>query len=209
MAEPLVTNRPEEEAPRATRATPETPQAVSLEGTYARLRPVGQSDYAYLYDLSLHAENLARWRYRSATPSPESFVVDLWNGVLAQFVIESAATRERAGLAVAYNADAANGTVFLGVVLDPAHRRKVWPIEGVLLFLDYLFRNWALRKVYAESPEYCAQQFASGSRWLFQEEGRLREHQYHQGRYWDYIHFALYRESWETTGVELLQRVSA
>jgi RimJ/RimL family protein N-acetyltransferase len=182
---------------------------ITLEGTYARLRPVGQQDYAYLYDLSLAEENTTRWRYRGVTPSPEGFVVDLWNGVLAQFVMESAVTRERIGLVVAYNADPANGHVFLGVLLDATHRRKVWPLEGVLLFVDYLFQNWAFRKIYAECPEFNAEQFGSGASWLFQEEGRLRSHHYLQGRHWDYIYYALYRDCWEARGAELLERVGS
>ena len=58
------------------------PRAVILEGEFARLRPVAQNDYAYLYDLSLSAPNNARWRYRGATPSPERFAGD---GVMVIF----------------------------------------------------------------------------------------------------------------------------
>ena len=84
------------------------PRGVILDGEFARLRPLAQNDYAYLYDLSLSAKNNARWRYRGATPSPERFVSDLWSGVLAQFLVETPEPRRRAGLVVAYNADLAN-----------------------------------------------------------------------------------------------------
>lgn len=184
------------------------PETVILEGEFARLRPVVQNDYGYLYDLGLSAQNNSRWRYRGTTPSPERFVADLWNGVLAQFLVESPEPRRRAGLVVAYNTDLANGTVFLGVLIDNTFHRKVWPLEGVMLFVDYLFRNWAIRKVYAEAPEFSASHFSSGAKELFEEEGRFREHQYFQGRYWDYIYYSLTRKRWEGQGRKLLEKLS-
>jgi len=185
------------------------PQGVILQGKYARLRPLAQNDYAYLYDLSLSEQNNARWRYRGSTPSPEQFVTDLWSGVQAQFIIETPEPRTRAGLVVAYNADQANGTVYLAALIDNAYHRKVWPLEGVLLFVDYLFQNWNFRKVYAETPEFSAMHFASGTGKFFEEEGRLRQHQFFQGRYWDYIIYALRREHWENSGRATLQKFSA
>lgn len=184
------------------------PGAVILEGKFARLRPVSQKDYGYLYDLGLSAQNNARWRYRGTTPSPDRFVADLWSGVLAQFLVESPEPRRQAGLVVAYNTDLANGTVFLAVLIDNAFHRKVWPLEGVMLFVDYLFRNWAIRKVYAEAPEFSASHFSSGAQELFEEEGRFREHQFFQGRYWDYIYYSLTRKRWEEQGRKLLMKLS-
>lgn len=184
------------------------PRAVILDGEFSRLRPLAQNDYGYLYDLSLSAENNARWRYRGATPSPERFVSDLWSGVLAQFLVETPEPRKRAGLLAAYNADLANGTVYLGVLIDNAHHRKVWPLEAVMLFVDYLFQNWTFRKVYAETTEFSAAHFSSGAKTLFEEEGRFREHQYFQGRYWDYIFYSLTRQRWEEQGRKLLDKFS-
>lgn len=183
-------------------------KGVVLQGQYARLRPLAQNDYGYFYDLSLSAENNARWRYRGTTPSPERFVTDLWNGVQAQFVIETPEPRKRAGLVVAYNADMANGTVYLAALVDNAYHLKVWPMEGILIFVDYLFQNWNFRKVYAETPEFSATQFASGVGTFFEEEGRLTQHQYYQGKYWDYITYALTRERWETHGKAALNQFS-
>ncbi len=184
------------------------PAGVVLQGRYARLRPLAQNDYAYLYQLSLSAENNARWRYRGSTPSPERFVADLWSGVQAQFIVETPAPRNRAGLAVAYNADLANGTIYLGALIDNEHHGKAWPMEGILLFVDYLFQNWTIRKVYAETTEFSAAHFSSGLGKLFTEEGRLKQHQYFQGRYWDYLTYSLTREHWETGGRKLLQSIS-
>ena len=183
-------------------------RAVLLEGKYARLRPLAQNDYAYLYELSLSAENNARWRYRGSTPSPERFVGDLWSGVQAQFIVETPEPRKRAGLVVAYNADLANGTVYLGTLIDNEHHRKAWPMEGILLFVDYLFQNWTFRKIYAETTEFSAARFSSGAGKLFTEEGRLKQHQYFQGRYWDYLTYALTREQWEQNGRKVLGKFS-
>lgn len=109
---------------------------------------------------------------------------------------------------VAYNPDMANGTVYLAALIDNKYHRKVWPMEGILMFVDYLFKNWNFRKIYAETPEFSASQFASGAGSLFVEEGRLSQHQFHQGKYWDYITYALTRERWETRGKTMLNTFS-
>ncbi len=182
--------------------------SVILEGEFAHLRPLNQKDYGYLYQLSLSAKNNARWRYRGATPSPERFVADLWSGVLAQFIIEAPETRKPAGLLVAYNADLANGYIYLGVLIDNEHHRKVWPLEGIGMFVDYLFQNWTFRKIYAETTEFSAAHFASGAKIVFEEEGRFKDHQFFNGRYWDYIHYALTRQRWEDKGRELIEKMA-
>ncbi len=176
------------------------PNTVILEGEFARLRPLNQKDYGYLYDLSLSAKNNARWRYRGVTPSPDRFVVDLWSGVQAQFIIETPSSKKPAGLA--------NGTIYLGVLIDNEYHRKVWPLEGIGLFIDYLFQNWTFRKIYIETTEFSAADFATGAKVVFEEEGRLRDHQYFQGQYWDYIYYALTRKRWEEQGRKLIERMA-
>lgn len=184
------------------------PESIILDGQFARLRPVNQKDYGFLYDISLSAKNNARWRYRGVTPSPDRFIADLWSGILAQFIIESPDSNKPAGLVVAYNADLGNGTIYLGVLLDNEYHRKVWPLEAIGMFVDYLFQNWTFRKIYVETTEFSAADFASAAKVLFEEEGRLREHQYFQGRYWDFIYYALTRKRWEEKGRTLLNKMA-
>jgi hypothetical protein len=96
------------------------------------------------------------------------------------------------GCVTTYNANLQDGTVYLAVVSDS--RVGAGTLEGVVLFLRYLFVLWPFRKVYLEVPEYNLPQFASAvSEGVLKEEGRLREHLHFDGNYLDQYLFAVYR----------------
>ncbi len=76
---------------------------------------------------------------------------------------------------------------------------------GAALFLEYVFRGWSFRKLYFELPEFNLAQFSRGVNRLFVEEGRLREHLYYDGRFWDKVILALYRTTWEAQSKRILQ----
>lgn len=61
--------------------------------------------------------------------------------------------------------------------------------------MDYSFRTLGLRKVYIEALEFNLPQFSALSH-IATEEGRLREHEFHQGRYWDFVTYAVTAELW-------------
>jgi len=185
----------------SSRGTPRrvamTISGAPLEGRRVLLRPVGVSDHAWLYLLSTHEENAFRWRYRGDTPSPEVFLRSLWDQVLVQLVVEERSTKQPVGLVVAYGADFQNSHVQVAVLLDPSVQRQAWPHEAVILFVNYLFINWNLRKLYAEALGFNYQQFASGAGRIFRVEAKLREYHYWDGRYWDKFIFACTREDWD------------
>lgn len=66
------------------------------------------------------------------------------------------------------------------------------------IFVDYLFAVFPLRKLTAEVIDFNWIQFSSGSGRMFNEEGVLRSHEYHDGKYWDVHLLAIHREQWET-----------
>jgi len=170
----------------------------SLVGRRASLRPVFPADYDWLYEISCSPAIGYRWRNRGATPSPEAFVESLWRGVLAQFMIERNDDREAIGNVFAYNADLRNGHASVGVMVNPDVSGRGWGLEGAGLFVDYVFKVWNLRKIYAEAPGFNFEQFRSGAGRLFREEGLLRNHDYYDGRYWDLHILAIDRSDWQT-----------
>ena len=78
-------------------------------------------------------------------------------------------------------------------------------MEGCGLFIDFLFRTQPLRKIYLRAPEYNLQRFASVIEvGAFRIEGRLNEHRFYDGRYWDEIILALYLPQWREMRKNLL-----
>ncbi len=115
---------------------------------------------------------------------------------MSQFLVVDKATGKPVGLASAYNPDFENGFAYLAAVKFEENGLSTRFFMGFALFVDYLFAVWPFRKLYAESAEYNYRQFSSGADRYFVEEGRLREHRYYLGSYYDEIIVALYRETW-------------
>lgn len=164
-----------------------------LRGRWYSLVPLTPEFHGAIYELAFRDQNVFRWRYRGTQPTAAAFEQSLYNGVLCQFVICPNDTRAFSGLVVAYNASPQDEFCCLAAITDQT--ASTGAVEGIALFLRYLFRHWPLRKIYLESVEFNAPQFASAvDAGLFKEEGRLKDHHYFDGTFWDLITYAIYRE---------------
>jgi RimJ/RimL family protein N-acetyltransferase len=197
------------ERARNADAAPAAPDAPSLVGRRITLLPVVPDHYQFLYELATSEEIGFRWRYGGQIPQYETFVQQMWSGVLTQFLITQTESGRGLGLTVAYNADLRNGHAYIAAVIDPREAVPGGGVEANALFLDYLFATWNFRKLYAEVLEFNLVQFSSGLGNAFREEGVLRAHHYYAGRFWDQHLVAYYRETWETEGTRILERVRA
>lgn len=164
-----------------------------LVSRHVRLQPIDAVDYAWLHSASCADELALSWRFRGTTPSPEAFVRTLWEGVLSQYlVVGTDPQRRRIGHVSAYNVDFHSGTVYVSATAFPPFLNSGLAIEGCLLFLNYVFSTWRMRKVYFETTDENLAQFRSGLKYL-REEGRLKAHEYLKGTYHDRVTLAGYR----------------
>jgi RimJ/RimL family protein N-acetyltransferase len=165
-----------------------------LRGRWFSLVPLNPSHHGSLYELGFRDQNNFRWRFRGAVPPFTAFEQSLFAGVLCQFAVcPNDKSDQVAGLVVAYNASPQDDFCYLAVITD--RRFGSGTIEAIALFLRYLFRHWPMRKVYLESLEFNADQYSSAVKFgLFKEEGRLKAHHFFDGKYWDLITYAMYRE---------------
>lgn len=169
-------------------------QPVELIGRHFRLVPVIPPHHRAIYQLSIAEQVSFRWRFHGLIPTFEAFERNLHANVLVQFVVAPRSDLSAvAGLVVAYNANLQDGYVYVAAINDRSF--GVGALEGLLLLIDYLFANWPLRKIYLEAPEFNVPQFESAiRRGLLKEESRLLEHRFYQGRFWDFITWAIYRD---------------
>jgi RimJ/RimL family protein N-acetyltransferase len=179
---------------------------IDMDGRRVRLRALTPNDYGPLFAMNAEPTIMLRWRHRGTTVSFESFVQMLWRDVLAQFAIELKADGNLLGYVSSYNVDFRTGTGSAAVMVHPGAAGFGLAIEAYVLLLDYLFKNFNLRKIYGESLEFNYGLFSSGEGRLFVEEGRLRDHEFYHGRYWDNVIFAVYREAVEEHAGRLLGR---
>jgi RimJ/RimL family protein N-acetyltransferase len=164
----------------------------SRRGRWAELAPVGADSVEYLYQLAIDESIAFRWRFGGTVPTRAQFESSLWAGVLAQFVVVEKG--ERRGLVVAYDADLRHGFAYMGAIMEPARQATGLGVEAMVLFIHYLFGTWNFRKLYMELPEYNLEWMANRVGKGLVEEGRLRQHFYYAGRWWDKLILAIYRD---------------
>lgn len=163
-----------------------------LQGRRVRLRPVVNRDLDWIYALAMDPAVSSRWRYRGATISPQQFSQQLWDGILCQFVVEGVETGRIHGLASLYGYNPRSDTCYFAVVGPPDRNTRGRLLEGLIILVEYGFRTWDIRKMYAEVLEFNLPQFRSLERYC-ELEGRLLAHEYHDGALWDLLTYALYR----------------
>jgi RimJ/RimL family protein N-acetyltransferase len=87
---------------------------------------------------------------------------------------------------------------------EPSSRKTGAGVEAALLFGDYLFKFFAIRKLYAEVYEFNVDSMDVLLNAGFVQEGMLKEHLWYENRYWNMHQLALYRDDW----TKLRDRVS-
>lgn len=164
----------------------------TIVGNYVNLRPINPTDYGLLFAAETGPELGDRWRQRGQTPSYETFVANLFRGVLCQHMICSDAG-EPIGYATLYDAVLDQGYAHFAIASLEPTKRTTLVMQGAGIFLHYVFRLWPLRKIYATVFDYNLNQLGSGLGQIFHEEGRLKDYEYWNGRYHDQIILAIYR----------------
>jgi RimJ/RimL family protein N-acetyltransferase len=175
----------------------EVPRPLPTSGRWTSLRPVSPADYGFLFDLFTAPAVLHSWNLRGRVPSFEEFPTVLWDRVLTQFMIIQRATGEPIGLASLYSPDFKNRFVKFALIVSPTERGVGWALEGAALAIEYAFVNWDFRKVFIEVLEFNVESLGlAGLPDTCVEEGRYREFEYYEGRYWDLVVYGVTRDAW-------------
>jgi hypothetical protein len=183
------------EVPRHPTAAPAA--QVPLRGRRVELVAPGPGLLEAMYALAVSEEVGFRWRFHGRVVGPEEFSATLWNDVLTQLVAVRTSDGAPVAWLAAYSPNLRDGHARLAVAAWPDFHGRVSCWEAVFLFVRYLFANWAFRKLYAEVREFNLDQFGSGAGRLFDVEGVLKAHAFHDGRYWDQYVLAVPRRRFD------------
>lgn len=175
----------------------------SLRSPRARLRPVMPQDVPILYVMSQDPRISSTWRFRGRTPSPDMFNLALWDRVHTQFVLCQADAAEPLGLLTCFNADMGGRHAELAVMVEPSFWGSRELLDGLLIFLNYLFISFDFRKVYAEILPVTGERLGIAEHGLAVVEGQLRGHELYRGEWVDLLTFAIYREPFLTFAEQL------
>lgn len=172
------------------------------------LRPPVSGDLDTLYLMATTGSNAYRWRYRGATPPFDVFARQLWEGVLAQYIVIRKRDALPQGIVTLYNANANSGYVYASMSAAPQAVGTGSMMEGLFMALKHAFDTWSFRRIYFEVSAFNLPQFESGVRRGYAVEvGRLPDHEVLFGRTWDLIILMMTFEMWKRGPEPVLMRL--
>lgn len=174
-----------------------------FESRHTALHPPSAPIIDHLYHLASTRE--IPWEWGGPAETPDAFHRSLAEQVLVQHAIVEKRQGLEIGLVTAYDANLFHGFAYVSLVLLPEYRRKVWPLEGALLFANYLFVRYNLRNLYASSSSANFLQFQSGDGSFYEIEGRLKGRLLVDGEPQDLFLLTVSRELWLEKGLPLLR----
>ncbi|MCP4307566.1 MAG: GNAT family N-acetyltransferase [bacterium] len=170
------------------------------------LRPLHDRDIPVIFELVSDDSARSFWPLLGRTWSLGEFRAYLWHATFAPMSIVSLEASEIVGHVQTFDVDPRSKTASVGFFIDSLLWNAGWPIEGLVLYLNYVLDAFGYRKLYFHVPEYHIHLFDGAvGRWLV-EEGRMRSHLFADGGYHDQIVLALTADRWET---DLVLRATA
>ena len=136
------------------------------------------------------------WPLFGQALSPEDFANRVWETGSVSCALVSRHDDSTIGLIQGLAERPVDQTIDLAVMVDPELWGTGWPVEGVVLFIDWLFGSRNLRKIYLRAPARELTSRVGGFGGSMVEEARLAGHLVRADGVDDVVIWALYRESW-------------
>jgi hypothetical protein len=178
--------------------TVEEAYGAPLVGRRVRLERLAPRHIDALYEFATQDQVAGGWPLMGETMSPVEFFGYLWSLGPIQF----AAVRRDAGVPVGLvqgiDEDARNGTIAMGFFLDPELWASGWPLEAVVLFLEYLLQGRGYRKVYVHLPASLLGKLGGALGTWLDEECVLHRHVRVGDDYEDVSVFSVSRHKWDS-----------
>ena len=151
-----------------------------------------------LYDLMQGKDDQMLFSTKCTCNSYESFELFLktyFQGYYHEFfVIEAENEFNLKGCLYSYEYHPQDGVCKICVVIGKKYRKTGLGAQATIEFMDYLFKNYSLRKIYSPTFAYNLDSYKAQLDAGMQEEGRLKEYRYYDGKYHDLIILAITRE---------------
>jgi hypothetical protein len=145
---------------------------------------------------------------RGDLPMIDAFTENFGRGLSACFLIHDRKTDEVVGVSTLSNLTPA-GHVRAEVFLSAGTSVDLLT-DAYGLSLNFAFAMWRTRKVYVHTTEADVEGLGLGSEHasMIRVEALLTDHVFFHGRLWDVSVLAVYREQWDTHGLDLLKQIS-
>jgi RimJ/RimL family protein N-acetyltransferase len=172
---------------------------TTIQGRLVSLRPISREDYPTLFRWRSSFESVHWLNFRRRIGPFEEFVRELEamlpNSVL--LLIRRASSGDPIGYALGYNINPWDGYMGATMYLEDRFQKRGFGGEAALLWTDFLFRTFPLKKITAEIYEFAEPTLSIVQAMGADEVGFMPEHFWHEDRYWGVHFMVLRREVWE------------
>lgn len=173
-----------------------------VEGPIVGIRPVLPGDYVFLEAVESEVTSGASGvggRGDDGERRPSSYGFELWHRAHVHRLLYRVATGEAIGLVTSYNYSSKNRSAWLSTMCKTSKEGRGEGLAGLGLFISWLFDQYDLRVLYAESDEVTfGERFARIAEVSGVEEcGRLRRDRLINGTLSDTILLSFQRLEWE------------
>jgi RimJ/RimL family protein N-acetyltransferase len=172
---------------------------VTLSGRLVTLRPISREDYPTLFRWRSSFETVHYLNFRRRIATFEEFVRDLEMMLAAGgmlMLVRGKQSGAPIGYALAHTVNAWDGWMSWGVHVDERHRLRGPGGEASLLWVDFLFRTFPIRKLTTEVYEFAERILQMAEGMGFEKVGFIPDHFWWQDRNWGVYHLSLTRERW-------------
>jgi len=179
-------------------------KGISMESERFILRAITPEQQDWCTSILAAGSRSYSLRFHSVTLGPNDIALQLWGGVLCHFAVWDKRTNVPIALVCAYDVAGALMTGFVHAVIDTDAMRTGECKEALLLFIQFMFSSWPLRKLYIRyvvvAPELDvwkeALEVEGTTQW--ESVGVQQRHVNDAGVYFDQEIFELTRERWDS-----------
>jgi RimJ/RimL family protein N-acetyltransferase len=172
-----------------------------METRQIRLKPAGAADARLVYEILFRLG-------RGGLPLIDDFAESFGRATAAAFLLQNKDTQEIVGICTLAELAPPAGHVRAEVTLS-AGQPEEFRLEATALITNFAFSMWRIRKVYFHSTDPAESLgFAGEHSSMVRPEAVFPDHVYFYGRLWDVHVLAIYREQWDTLGVDLLKQIA-
>lgn len=186
---------------------PASADSTPRSGPRVQLRPVTPDDLPWMYEAAIHPRVGGLLRLGGATPSFEEFRHSAWSEVVAQWVLVARQSGRRVGVFALSSADMRNGHAFIATYADPRFVGRGLAIEGAALAIDFVFRMWPFRVLYADVSRPALEQFASILGRVADIDGVRHDYLWLDGKYHDLVMLSFTRSTWSDEGASFVDKL--
>ena len=171
----------------------------TLKGKRVVLSPPDDESISFLYRVELDISEKFLWTDERVIPDGYHFKDDFIRQLKSYYhvflMIYVADEKIPAGFIYSYNFNRTDGFLHSTIYVDKKYRSQFVGAEAGILFHDYLFQYYPLRKVYSTVFGYNQTSLKFLLSAGFVIEGEFKQHRYYAGDYHSMFTLALYKDA--------------